>query len=97
MASNSEEEQAKNKKVEGLHIFGMIIPWWLIVLVLVILFVSYHNGLLVDVVGKPDNNMMAMGATQEVALAGPVVDVQAVNTPQDIAEIKRFGLFRNRW
>ena len=97
VSTNTSTQDEKKKRPEGLKLFGYIIPWWVVLVVVCLaLYMAYEKGYLADVVGKPDGTGMFMG-TQEVALAGPVIDVQPVNTPTEIAEIKRFGLFRNRW
>ena len=51
---NTEE----HKKVSGLNVFGYVVPWWVVILVLVVLlYVAYDNDLLKDVIGTKEIRM----------------------------------------
>lgn len=77
VSNNSEEKQKK----KGLQILGYVVPWWAVVLViLVALYFAYERGYLVGILGdiaKPE---------RQIELKGPVKMIEVDSAP---AEIKR--------
>ena len=71
---NTEE----HKKVTGLNVFGYVVPWWVVILVLVVLlYVAYDNDLLKDV----------GGSMKEIRMNGPNLNVGNsfdVQTPKQL-------------
>lgn len=105
MASEAEQVKTEENKTEenktvrqdGFKVMGYLVPWWVVVFViLLILYVAYENHYLDNIPG-----IGIFGEHREVALAGPVANIgPAVDTPTDIAEIKRFGSSfgrNNKW
>ena len=74
---NTEE----HKKVSGLNVFGYVVPWWVVILVLVVLlYVAYDNDLLKDVIG-----------TKEIRMNGPNLNVGNSMDLQTPTQLKYFA------
>lgn len=62
-------ENEKRKK-KGLNILGYVVPWWIVVLViLVALYFSYEQGYLDGII----NDSILPSRTKEIELKGPIV------------------------
>ena len=67
MSEKREEEKANNSqetksidvtKKSGLRLFGYIVPWWVVaVVVLLLIYILYDQGYLDNVVGKPESKI----------------------------------------
>lgn len=83
-----EQKNEDNLKKKGLNILGYVIPWWAVLLVvLVILYFAYEKGFLSGILG----DVQKFGA-KPVELKGPVVKLEVESAPDNVK-----ALFNNAW
>lgn len=106
MASETVQETAKvvapenndKKPKEGLAVFGYIVPWWVVILVvLLILFYAHDKGYLNGVLGEAGASAPVEPKMEEIKLAGPLVPVAQEPTPEGVAALARMFNVRSRF
>jgi hypothetical protein len=76
------EDENKQKK-QGLQVFGYVVPWWAVVLILlVVLYVAYEKGYLSGVLSD-----MGLPVQKEIKLKGPLVPVSVESAPEEVKRL----------
>ncbi len=88
MESESHPIETKNEnkqKKRGLSLFGYIVPWWAVILViLVVFYCAYEKGYLASVFG--DAPKLRAGE-KVIELKGPVASLESASVPEPVKRL----------
>lgn len=80
-----ENHEVKEKKRRGVDVFGYNVPYWaIIVVLLVLLYFAYERGYLAGVLGESQKTVEVV---KQIELKGPVAQLEVTSAPEQVKKL----------